>query len=141
MTTDEAVSAVQQGTADVIAYIAEMGADPGLLALAFSYDSSDIRYLSGSEMARFRVTTEPPLEEYVIEFACRSSSCAVAKTGEELTLADFEREVRAQGITLYATIKEALPGEYEAFVREMMRSRWQAMKARRKPQLWSLRCG
>ena len=61
MTTEEAVSAVQQGTADVIAYISEMGADPGLLALAFSYDSSDIRYLSGSEMARFRVTTEPPL--------------------------------------------------------------------------------
>ena len=63
MTTEEAVSAVQQGTADVIAYISEMGADPGLLALAFSYDSSDIRYLSGSEMARFRVTTEPPPED------------------------------------------------------------------------------
>ena len=62
MTAEEAVSAVQQGTADVMAYISEMGADPGLLALAFSYDSNDIRYLSGSEMARFGMTTDLPPE-------------------------------------------------------------------------------
>ena len=115
MTTEEAVSAVQQGTADVIAYIVEMGADPGLLALAFSYDSSDMRYLSGSEMAQFRVTTvvsDPP--------APQAPAQDTPKTDDELALADFEREVRKHGITLYATIKEELPGEYEAFVREMI---------------------
>jgi hypothetical protein len=52
---DVAVSAVQQMTAEVIAYITEMGADPGLLELAFRYDSDDIRYLSRSEMEQYRI--------------------------------------------------------------------------------------
>ena len=54
---DDAVAAVQQSTADVIGYLTEMGVDPALLQVALSYDSNDIRYLSGSEMAKFRVTT------------------------------------------------------------------------------------
>ncbi len=53
----DAVSAVQQTTAEIIGYMSEMGVDPGLLQLSLSYDSDDIRYLSGSEMAKFRVTT------------------------------------------------------------------------------------
>ncbi|WP_245414460.1 SH3 domain-containing protein [Mycoplana dimorpha] len=53
----DAVSMVQQITAEVIGYMNEMGVDPGLLQLSLSYDSNDIRYLSGSEMARYRVTT------------------------------------------------------------------------------------
>ncbi|WP_145924491.1 MULTISPECIES: hypothetical protein [unclassified Rhizobium] len=53
----DAVSAVQQLTAEVIGYMSEMGVDPGLLKLSLSYDSSDIRYLSGSEMAKYRLTT------------------------------------------------------------------------------------
>ncbi|MDR9808770.1 SH3 domain-containing protein [Rhizobium hidalgonense] len=53
----DAVSAVQQLTAEVIGYMSEMGVDPGLLQLSLSYDSSDIRYLSGSEMAKYRLTT------------------------------------------------------------------------------------
>lgn len=57
MRIEEAVSAVQQVTADVLSYIIEMGADPGLLQLSLQYDSDDIRYLSASEMARYRVTT------------------------------------------------------------------------------------
>jgi hypothetical protein len=117
MTAEEAVSAVQQCTADVITYISEMGADPGLLALAFSYDSTDIRYLSGSEMAQFGVTTEPSSE-------AASSPQAPArdapKTGDELALAEFEREAFQEGITLFAAIKEALPDEYEVLAREMM---------------------
>ncbi|MBB3594949.1 hypothetical protein FHX08_005359 [Rhizobium sp. BK529] len=54
---EDAVSAVQQTTAEIIGYMSEMGVDPGLLQLSLSYDSNDIRYLSGSEMAKFRVTT------------------------------------------------------------------------------------
>ncbi len=53
----DAVSVVQQMTADLIAYMTEMGVDPALLQLALSYDSDDIRYLSGSEMERFHLTT------------------------------------------------------------------------------------
>ena len=99
----------------------EMGADPGLLALAFSYDSSDIRYLSGSEMARFRVTTEPPPEDAASNPpAPQAPAQGAPKTDDELALADFEREVRKYGITLYETIKEELPDEYEAFAREMI---------------------
>ena len=60
--TEEAVAAVQQGTADIIAFIIEMGADPAVLQVAYSYDSSDMRYLSGSEMTRYRITTDHNLE-------------------------------------------------------------------------------
>ena len=52
----DAVSAIQELTADVITYIVEMGCDPSLLRLALKYESDDIRYLSGSEMEQFRVT-------------------------------------------------------------------------------------
>ncbi|UGX86172.1 SH3 domain-containing protein [Phyllobacterium meliloti] len=57
MSVDDAVSQVQQITADVITYMIEMGIDPGLLQLSLKYDSNDIRYLSGSEMAQFKVVT------------------------------------------------------------------------------------
>jgi hypothetical protein len=123
MTAEEAVSAVQQGTADVIAYISEMGADPGLLALAFSYDSTDIRYLSGSEMAQFGITTEPRSE---------AASGPAPKTGDELALAEFERAALQEGVTLFAAIKQALPEEYEALVREMMVVPISADEARKK---------
>lgn len=58
MPVDDAVSAVQQTTAEIIGYMSEMGVDPGLLQLSLSYDSNDIRYLSGSEMTKFKVTTQ-----------------------------------------------------------------------------------
>jgi hypothetical protein len=57
LSVEDAVSVVQQLTADVIAYMSEMGVDPGILQLALQYDSTDIRYLSGSEMEKFRVAT------------------------------------------------------------------------------------
>ncbi|WP_245496964.1 hypothetical protein [Rhizobium ruizarguesonis] len=53
----DAVSEIQQLTAEIIGYMTEMGVDPGLLQLAFSYNSDDIRYLSGSEMSRYKLTT------------------------------------------------------------------------------------
>ncbi|WP_052292089.1 hypothetical protein [Mesorhizobium japonicum] len=43
LSTEEAVSAVQQITADIITYMIEMGADPALLQLSLQYDSNDIR--------------------------------------------------------------------------------------------------
>lgn len=55
LSVEDAVSVVQQLTANVIAYMTEMGVDPGILQLALQYDSSDIRYLSGSEMEKFKV--------------------------------------------------------------------------------------
>lgn len=57
--TEDAVSAVQSTTADVVAYLVEMGIEPGLLQLALRYESWDIRYLSGSEMAEHNVVTAP----------------------------------------------------------------------------------
>ncbi|TGQ27737.1 MULTISPECIES: hypothetical protein [unclassified Mesorhizobium] len=60
LTTQEAVSAVQQITADVITYMIEMGVDPALLQLSLQYDSNDIRYLSMSEMVKYRVVTFTP---------------------------------------------------------------------------------
>lgn len=56
----DAVAAVQQLTAEEIGYMAEMGVDSGLLQLALQYDSDDIRYLSASEMKRYRITTDGP---------------------------------------------------------------------------------
>jgi hypothetical protein len=57
MSVEDAVTAIQRLTADVMSYISEMGADPGLMQLALQYDSADMRYLSLSEMDRYRVTT------------------------------------------------------------------------------------
>ncbi|MCL6706333.1 hypothetical protein M8R20_04925 [Pseudomonas sp. R2.Fl] len=55
---DDAVSSVQQMTAEVMSYIAEMGADPRLLELSLRYDKNDMRYLSISEMQQYKVTTD-----------------------------------------------------------------------------------
>lgn len=60
LSTEQAVSAVQQITADIITYMIEMGADPALLQLSLQYDSNDIRYLSTSEMSKYKVVTFSP---------------------------------------------------------------------------------
>ncbi len=52
-----AVAAVQSMTADIMTYLIEMGVDPKLLQLSLSVDSSDMRYLTASEMSEYRVTT------------------------------------------------------------------------------------
>lgn len=54
---DEAVAWIQESTADLLAYLEEMGVDAGLLQFALRYDQNDMRYLSASEMASLRVTT------------------------------------------------------------------------------------
>lgn len=66
MSADEAVAQIQAGTAQVMAYMTEMGVDPKLMQVALSYDRSDMRYLSASEMADLRVTNvtagAPPVD-------------------------------------------------------------------------------
>jgi hypothetical protein len=54
----QAVAAVQAMTAQIITYMIEMGVDPRLLQLSLSVQSSDMRYLTSSEMAQYRVTTD-----------------------------------------------------------------------------------
>ena len=53
----DAVSAVQQMTAEIVTYMIEMGVDPALLQVSLQYDSDDIRYLSLSEMQKYRIVT------------------------------------------------------------------------------------
>lgn len=81
MDVETAVAAVQRQTADVIAYMNEMGIDPGLLQLTLKYDSNDIRYLSSSEMTQFRVTTVSYQE--LQEFEAKSSSNDAPVTSAE----------------------------------------------------------
>lgn len=56
ISVDDAVSYIQHQTADTISYMTEMGVDPSLLQLSLRYEKDDMRYLSKSEMAQYRVT-------------------------------------------------------------------------------------
>lgn len=51
-----AVAAVQSMTAEIMAYLIEMGVDPKLLQLSLSVPSDDMRYLTASEMHNYKVT-------------------------------------------------------------------------------------
>ncbi|RWP51361.1 hypothetical protein [Mesorhizobium sp.] len=57
ISTKDAVSVVQQVTAEIITYMVEMGVDPALLQLSLQYDDDDVRYLSKSEMTKYKVIT------------------------------------------------------------------------------------
>jgi len=57
---DDAVSVIQESTANILTYLREMGVDAGLLEFALRYDQSDIRYLSASEMRDLNVTNYAP---------------------------------------------------------------------------------
>lgn len=57
LSVKEAVSHVQAVTAEVMIFMGEMGVDPALLQLSLQYDSDDMRYLSRSEMEKYRVVT------------------------------------------------------------------------------------
>lgn len=76
MDTKTAVDAIQAGTAMIIGYISEMGADPALLQVALQYSSNDMRYLSSSEMAQFRVVTAG--QQGIAQTAAAAASPAVA---------------------------------------------------------------
>ncbi len=51
-----AVDVTQELTGQLLAYLREMDIDPELLQISLEYGADDMRYLSGSEMARMRVT-------------------------------------------------------------------------------------
>ena len=57
LNAQDAVSAVQQMTAEIVTYMIEMGVDPALLQVSLQYDSDDVRYLSKSEMQRYQIVT------------------------------------------------------------------------------------
>lgn len=59
MNKQEAVSAVQEVTADIIGYMAEMGVSPSLLQLALSTEANDIRYLSGQVRSAVHLDSAP----------------------------------------------------------------------------------
>ena len=54
---DEAVSAIQSITADIVDYLIEMGVSPAVLSLALRYEDWDMRYLSQSEMLEMNIIT------------------------------------------------------------------------------------
>jgi hypothetical protein len=56
LSVKDAVSYVQHQTAETITYLTEMGVDPALLELSLRYEPDDMRYLSKSEMEKYRVT-------------------------------------------------------------------------------------
>ena len=60
---DTAVAAIQELTAEIVAYMAEMGIDPRLLQVALKTEANDMRYLSGQEMEQFRLTSNGPTDE------------------------------------------------------------------------------
>jgi hypothetical protein len=109
---DVAVAAVQQTTADVIVYIVEMGADPALMGLALSYDSNDMRYLSGSEMEKFRINTpeyEPVVEAAVplpaprpVPTGVRPTSAAPAPGAQAIFYQEWTNE--ADGTAEFGTV-------------------------------------
>ena len=59
--TSEAVAGIQEVTAEVMAYLIEMGVDPQLLQLSMTTSSEDMRYLTVQEMTDLGVIT--PMRE------------------------------------------------------------------------------
>lgn len=83
--SEDAVSFIQKLTGDIIGYLIEMGVDPGLMQVALSYDANDMRYLSSSEMEKFRVTTNsamPPQEEVTVAAPAQSVAPPNLETGK-----------------------------------------------------------
>lgn len=52
-----AVAAVQEMTARIIAYLEEMGVDPGLMKVVLSVAHDEMRALTATEMEKYRVVT------------------------------------------------------------------------------------
>lgn len=77
---DTAVVAIQTMTAEIMAYLAEMGVDPRLLQLSLSVPPNDMRYLTAAEMAQYRITSTGQLESQVANFDSRPSVPAVANS-------------------------------------------------------------
>ncbi|MCT7375463.1 hypothetical protein [Chelativorans salis] len=110
----EAVEAVQAITAEVIAYMVEMGVDPTLLQLALSYGSDDVRYLSRSEMEQFRVVT---VEDAAPPAAARENTAPiVASRPEDAALKSFVESVIAAHTMTEVQAIAAVGGAYASQV-------------------------
>ncbi|MGO7201837.1 hypothetical protein ACCT30_10855 [Rhizobium ruizarguesonis] len=105
----DAVSEIQQLTAEIIGYMSEMGVDPGLLQVALSYDSNDIRYLSGSEMSRYKLTTssipDTPAARVVIP---KSDPSPIPREQSNKAIASLEVPVARSGTVRFPKGEAAL---------------------------------
>ncbi|RWY80465.1 hypothetical protein EHI44_29515 [Rhizobium leguminosarum] len=107
----DAVSEIQQLTAEIIGYMTEMGVDPGLLQLAFSYNSDDIRYLSGSEMSRYKLTTSSTPDTPTVRVEPPKSDPSPTPREQGRAVASLDVPVARSGTVRYpkgeAALKEA----------------------------------
>ncbi len=108
LTRDDAVANIQATTAEIMAYLSEMGVDPQLLAIALRYDKADMRYLSVSEMHDLRLT-----------------NTAANPTGEAAVAAEPSAPTattQAPTATTQATASNNLEAEAINFVRRLIES-------------------
>jgi hypothetical protein len=54
---DTAIEYMQETTGELIGYLDDMGANPALLRISLSVSHDDVRYLTTSEMEKYRITT------------------------------------------------------------------------------------
>lgn len=99
MDREQAVASIQEGTADILAYLREMGVDQSLLEFALRYDQSDIRYLSASEMQSLRVTnlSEANVNQSEIEAAPQVDAAPQTQHLEAVALAFVKQLVEEHG--------------------------------------------
>lgn len=114
----DAVSEIQQLTAEIIGYMTEMGVDPGLLQLAFSYNSDDIRYLSGSEMSRYKLTTSATPDAPAARVEIPNSEPPPTPREQGRVVASLEVPVARSGTVRYpkgeAALKKAADPDSES---------------------------
>ncbi|MBY5751447.1 hypothetical protein [Rhizobium leguminosarum] len=104
----DAVSEIQHLTAEIIGYMTEMGVDPSLLQLAFSYNSDDIRYLSGSEMSRYKLTTSAIPDAPPARLEIPSSEPSQTPREQGRVVASLEVPVARSGTVRYPKGEAAL---------------------------------
>ncbi|MBO6717707.1 MAG: hypothetical protein JJ913_07105 [Rhizobiaceae bacterium] len=128
LATDDAVSVMQQVTGEVIAFMSEMGVDPVLLQLALRYDSTDIRYLSMSEMEQYRLVTgtSAPAEPRTASrnpakptVAPPLPAAKPARPMDAASLAALEQGLKDAGFDIFEALKEELPDIYDRFMGEI----------------------
>jgi len=100
-----AVAAVQAMTADIMTYSIEMGVDPKLLQLSLSVDSSDMRYLTASEMAQFGVISSSARESQEAALIPEKANPAVATADGRTEV--VEPPVRDRALQFVAQYHEA----------------------------------
>lgn len=98
-----AVSMIQRAMADVVVYMQEMGIDPSLLQVALRTRPDDMSYLSGEEMARYRVTTQSK--------ARSNPERSEAKTFPRQPISPAAKQTSPLGFADHSHLPEARTGE------------------------------